>query len=245
MTVLALLFLLQQAGVPTVGDTIWIERALGDVGSATVRPQPWSLGTLGLQLGPAELTHGARGAVVRYALVFWYPGEHQLSMPGPVLVRRDGSSDTLAASTVRVRIESVLPSGRSKASIPPRPASQPVSLEARGLLPLGIVVGFLALVLGLVAFRWRRRGKPPPRLGAIPVWPTPVRLVAWGAAGEYRAALDAWAWIFARRLALSRDLGETAMVQRLLDEVEATVFSPSETEHLADLAARAAKLSGV
>lgn len=244
MTLLAVLFLLQQAGNPTVGDTVWIERALGDVGNATVRPQPWSLGALGLQLGPAELSHGARGAVVRYALVIWYPGEHQLTMPGPVLVRRDGSSDTLATATFRVRIESVLPAGRSRGSIPPRPPSQPVPLEARSLLPVGIATGFLALVLGAVAFRWRRRGKPPPRPAAVPVWPSSTRLQAWAAAGEYRAALDGWAWIFARRLALSRDLGETATVQRVLDEIEVVVFSPRDTEHLADLAARAVKLGG-
>src|SRR6185369_230869 len=46
---IALLLLLLQGPQPTVGDTIWIERVLGDVGGAVVRPQPWSLGELGEQ----------------------------------------------------------------------------------------------------------------------------------------------------------------------------------------------------
>ena len=43
----------------------------------------------------AEVRQSARGTLVRYPVALWYPGDHVLTMPGPVLVRRDGSSDTL------------------------------------------------------------------------------------------------------------------------------------------------------
>ncbi len=244
MTGLLLLVLLRltQSGAPTVGDTVWLERSLGDVGRVTVRPQPWVLGALGLQLGPAEVTHTVRGAVVRYAMVFWYPGDHDITMPGPVIVRRDGSSDTLAAAPMRVRIASVLPAGRSKATIRPRPESRPVPLAAESLLPLGIIVGVVLIGLGVATWRRRRRGKEPPKPAPIAVWPSAAQLNAWAAAGEYRAALDGWAWIFAKRIAASRDLGETAAIQKVLDEIEVSIFSPRGPDALADLAARAATL---
>jgi hypothetical protein len=54
-----LLLFLTQAAAPTVGDTIRIERVVGDVGNAVVRPQLWSLGQLGDQLGPGEVILGA------------------------------------------------------------------------------------------------------------------------------------------------------------------------------------------
>ena len=119
MTLALSLLLALQAGPPppTVGDTVYIERTLGDVGGAVVRPQPWASGGLGRELGAAELRREGRGAVVRYALVFWFPGDHTVTLPGPVLVRRDGRSDTLAASTSRISIASVLPSSRRRSSL--------------------------------------------------------------------------------------------------------------------------------
>ncbi len=119
----AALLLAAQALPPTVGDTIWLERALGQVGEALVRPQPWSLGELGRQLGPAEVRRTGLGVVVRYPVALWYPGEHRVTMPGPVLISRAGRSDTLAPSQHVVRVTSVLPCGRSREA--PAPALRP------------------------------------------------------------------------------------------------------------------------
>ncbi len=55
MTLLVWLATLQ-AGSVTVGDTVRLERLLGPVTGVVVRPQPWTLGGLGQQLGPAEVT---------------------------------------------------------------------------------------------------------------------------------------------------------------------------------------------
>jgi len=238
----AALLLLLQAGAVTVGDTVWIERAVGPVGSSVLRPQVWTVGTVGQQLGPAEVRVGATGTVVRYALVLWYPGEHLLTMPGPVVVKRDGSSDTLPPSSVRVRVTSVLPAGAQRVTLPPRPARAPVSLADRSLLPLAAILLGIAVLWSAAAWLWRRRGPLPSLPSSRPagqVFHHPETLSRWAAAGEHRVALDGWGWILARRLAESRDLEETGRIQKVLDEISDSVFSPKGPGYFAELCRRA------
>jgi hypothetical protein len=239
-----MLALLLQGGTVTVGDTVWIERALVGTEGAVVRPQPWLLGALGQQLGPADVRLVAGGSVVRYALVLWYPGEHLLTMPGPVLVRRDGRSDTLGVSTARVQVTSVLPANERRATLAPRPAITSVPLVATSPLPLVVLLLIAAVVLLPAAVLWRRRGAAaepqPPRGSSGP--PSIAILRRWGSAGEHRAALDGWGWVLARRLAESRDLAETAELQRVLDDIADSVYSPRGPEHFARLCERAERL---
>ena len=241
MSALALLLLLQ-GGTVTVGDTVWIERAVASVGSSVLRPQVWTVGSVGQQLGPAEVRVGAGGAVVRYALVLWYPGEHLLTMPGPVVVKRDGSSDTLPPSSVRVRVTSVLPAGAQRVTLPPKPARSPVSLAERSLLPLAAILLLLALLWGAVAWLWRRRGAlppgPPPK-PAAQIFHDPATLHRWAEAGEHRVALDGWGWILARRMHQSSDLEETGRIQKVLDEIADSVYSPRAPRYFAELCRRA------
>ena len=236
------LLLLLQAGGVTVGDTVWIERAVASVGSSVLRPQVWNVGTVGQQLGPAEVRVGAGGAVVRYALVLWYPGEHLLTMPGPVVVKRDGSSDTLPPSSVRVRVTSVLPAGAQRVTLPPKPARTPVSLAERSLLPLAAIMLVTALLWGVVAWLWRRRGPLPSVPSSRPtvqVFHDPKTLSSWAAAGEHRVALDGWGWILARRMHQSSDLEEVGRIQKVLDEIADSVFSPRGSAYFAELCRRA------
>lgn len=235
-----LLLALLQSGTVTVGDTVRLERLVGALGGVVVRPQPWNLGGLGQQLGPAEISIGPEGTVLRYHLVLWYPGEHTLTMPGPIVVRADGRSDTLAASTARIRVTSVLPAGRPRAGLAPRPAAQPLPLEARTLLPVLALVGLLGLGLLPVALRWRRQGKVTPRPAALPTRPGPDVITRWALAGEYRTALDGWGWILARRLAASSDLEEIAEIQKILEEISFGAFTPPTPDRLAELCHRAA-----
>ncbi len=241
---IALLLLLQQGPPPTVGDTVWVERVLGDVGGAVVRPQPWSLGELGEQLGPAQVTQGVRGAVVRYPLVFWYPGDHTVTMPGPVLVRRDGSSDTLRVSTHKITLLSVLPAGRPKSKLQPKPARGTLPIASQSLVPLAVTTGAAILVLVPVALLWRRRGTVAPLATRVELFPDPARLREWAAAGEYRAALTGWSWRLARMLARSQDLAQIAEAQRVLEELSDQVYLPGESARLAELCERAARLTG-
>jgi hypothetical protein len=237
-----LLLLLLQGGAVTVGDTLWIERAIPPVGSAIIRPQPWNVGAIGQQLGPAEVRAGSSGTMVRYALVLWYPGEHTLTMPGPVLVKRDGSSDTLAASSVRIRVTSVLPSGARRTAIPPKPARNPVPLADRSFVPLVALTLGVLLAWAVAALLWRRRGPLPPVPPSRPPaqsFHDPAALTRWADAGEHRAALDGWGWILARRLAESADLEEVARIQRVLDDIADSVFSPKGPAYFAELCRRA------
>ena len=246
----AVLLLLLQGGAVTVGDTVWIERAVSSVGSSVLRPQVWNVGTVGQQLGPAEVRVGAGGAVVRYALVLWYPGEHLLTMPGPVVVKRDGSSDTLAPSSVRVRVTSVLPAGAQRIALPPKPARTPVSLAERSLLPLTAILLLITLLWGVVAWLWRRRGPLPsyrpttvPSKPSAQVFHDPQTLSKWAAAGEHRVALDGWGWILARRMHQSTDLEETGRIQKVLDEIADSVFSPRGPGYFAELCRRAEEIA--
>ena len=236
------LLLLLQGGAVTVGDTVWIERAVASVGSSVLRPQVWNVGTVGQQLGPAEVRVGAGGAVVRYALVLWYPGEHLLTMPGPVVVKRDGSSDTLPPSSVRVRVTSVLPAGAQRVTLPPKPARTPVSLAERSLLPLAAIVLVIGLLWAVIAWFWRRRGALPPVPPPKPttqVFHDPATLHRWGEAGEHRVALDGWGWILARRMHQSSDLEEVGRIQKVLDEIADSVYSPRAPGYFAELCRRA------
>ncbi len=239
----ARLLMLLQAGLPSVGDTVWVERPVTNVGSAVIRPQSWSLGALGQQLGSAIVELGGNGALVRYPMVFWYPGEHQLRMPGPVLVRRDGSSDTLAAAPVRVRVASVLPAGVSRSRLDPRPARAAVPLEDRTILPLAVLVLAVLLVAGVAALRWRRRGRVPRPRTPAPGGPPLATFEAWAAHGEYRAALHELAWLLSDRMRKSQDLAQTAELQRMLDDISFSSFAPRGEGELAALYQRAARLA--
>jgi len=161
-------------------------------------------------------------------------------------VKRDGSSDTLAPSSVRVRVTSVLPAGAQRVTIPPKPARTPVSLAERSLLPLAAILLGIALLLGVAAWVWRRRGPLPsyrpttvPSKSAVQVFHDPTTLSRWAAAGEHRVALDGWGWILARRMHQSSDLEEVGRIQKVLDEIADSVFSPRGTAYFAELCRRA------
>ena len=243
---IALALLLQTAAAnpqTTVGDTVWVERVLGEVGTATVRPQPWSLGDLGEQLSPAEVLQGARGTTVRYALVLWYAGDRVITMPGPVLVHKDGSSDTLATSSYRVSIQSVLPPGVARSTLAPKPVRNTLTLTTVSWTPLIVLTGWVLLAVAAVAYFWRRRGKPVVRPATMETLADPDVLERWAAAGELRTALEGWSWHLARRLARSADLAEMAAAQEVLEGITDQLYVPGSTERLTGLARRAAALT--
>lgn len=242
---IAALLLLAQAQSPTVGDTVWIERVLTGIGRSIVRPQQWDLGAEGAQLGPAIVSYGEGGMTVRYPVVLWYPGDRTLTMPGPVLVYPDGTSDTLAASVHRVQVLSVLPQDRAKSRIPPRPPRNPLALATRSLVPLLLLVAATALIVSVVAYRWRRKRKPVPRPEPVFAEPQPDLLAQWAAFGEYRAALHHWGWRLNRRMKRSQDLQEIGALQDTLEEIGDRTFVAEPPERLAKLAAKAAELEGI
>ncbi|MFN2324382.1 MAG: hypothetical protein ABR551_00695 [Gemmatimonadales bacterium] len=140
----------------------------------------------------------AGGWTLRYPLVFWRPGTHRLAVPGPLVIRPDGTTDTLRTQAELVVIGSILPAGRLD-TIPPRPAVGLVAAGSRSWQP-ALVLGLLAVLLVLPLHWWWRRTGPMaarPRPASRPAaLPPREMLKAWAAAGELRAAADGWmAWL--------------------------------------------------
>jgi len=185
MMLLSLVLLLQQAP-PTVGDTIWLERSVETPAGAEVRAAQWTpVEPMGL-LGHAIIRRIGTRTVVSYPAVAWAAGTLQVEVPGPIVIRRDGTTDSLPAEARTLVVASVLPD-----SIPPERV--PVQPEAgivveRITSPYPVLVALLAVILifAPLAAWWLRRGPP------MPAFKTPTdRLVPplaeWGEAGEPRA----------------------------------------------------------
>jgi len=241
---LALLLAAQVAPV-RVGDTVWVETTIPLPGRMIVRPQPWDLGDLGQVLGPPEVILSQDSARIRYPLAIWYPGRQEVTMPGPIVVAPEGSSDTLAARTFRIDVTSVLPEGKDKDAVAPRPSSDPVAQSGRSPLALVVfetVVGLTALVGWLLIRRGRLRRRslaPPP---AEPAQPADVWLERWAKAGELKAAVDGWAhrlepdagrpevaaWLQRAELAGFRPDAARQDLEALLDRIPATSAASGE-----------------
>jgi hypothetical protein len=185
MMLLSLVLLLQQAP-PTVGDTIWLERSVETPAGAEVRAAQWTpADPMGL-LGHAIIRRIGTRTVVSYPAVAWAAGTLQVEVPGPIVIRRDGTTDSLPAEARTLVVASVLPD-----SIPPERV--PVQPEAgivveRITSPYPVLVALLAaiLIFAPLAAWWLRPGPP------MPAFKTPAdRLVPplaeWGEAGEPRA----------------------------------------------------------
>lgn len=180
---------------PTIGDTVWVGATSPAPARMIVRPQTWDLGDLGQVLGPPDVAYNGDSVTVRYPVVFWYPGDHEVRVPGPILVSPEGASDTLPARPVMVRIGSVLPPDTAPARLEPRPAARTVAQSRRSALPVIVLLLVAGLGVGLIALLWRARLRR--RHAAVPapaIAPIPARelLDRWTGAGELKAALDGW-----------------------------------------------------
>jgi len=180
---LALLLALQ-SGLPTVGDTIWLDRAVPVGPGYTVRPPVWEPSGSVELLGPPTLVTSGGQITLRYPVVAWDPGTLTVKIPGPLLVAPSGQVDSLPSQTVILEVASVLPRQGGAAKPVPQPPSALIHLERTSILPLGIL-GLLALALTLLfAAVWRRRGKHVPVGDLAASKPPPVE--RWARAGESR-----------------------------------------------------------
>lgn len=209
---------LLQAGGPTVGDTVWLEARVPVTTRQILRPQAWDLGDLGQVLGPADVRYFGDSATVRYPVVFWYPGTHAVSLPGPIVVSPEGRSDTLPARPLMIPIRSVLPAAVPRDSLAPKPAAELVRQAERSWFPVAMAAGLLVLLgVGAAAGVIRRRRPVVLPEPAVPPAEDPVSLLdRWAAMGETRAALEGWRQLIEARLVGADAAARTAVEPLLL-----------------------------
>jgi len=190
---LALLLLQSPPAAPLVGDTVWIEREIAAPAGSLLRPLPWDPGETLSLLGPPEVIARPGGWLLRYPVAFWRSGDHRLEIPGPLVIRPDGTTDSLPARVTQVMVRTVLPAARSD-TLPPRDAAELVGAGDHSPQPLLVLMLMAAALLAPVHWWWRRAGRPvpPPSIPSRAVLTPPDLLTQWAGQGELRAAADGW-----------------------------------------------------
>lgn len=180
------LVLLLQAAPPTVGDTIWIERSVEAPAGSEVRASPWTPTGMMALLGRPLLRREGTRAIIAYPAVAWSAGRHVVSVPGPVVIRADGTTDSLPAESRTIEVASVLPADTPPDQIELQP--QTGIIAERVTTPWPLIAALILAGTLFAAFRWwwQRRGPPAgvPRLAALPAAPP---LTEWSEDGEHRA----------------------------------------------------------
>jgi len=189
--ILAVLLVLQQPAAPTVGDTVWVSRNLRAPTGSVVRAAPWPEDAAAdLQsLGPAVVSRRGDSVEIRYPLVGWTPGAHEIDIPGPTILGPGALVDSLPSRPATVWIGSVLPDSIPPDSLAPQPPDAAVGGAGTAWVPI-LQFTLLGLAVAALVLVFRRRGPrevPAPVATAPPV-PDVIR---WAGAGELRAAQGA------------------------------------------------------
>lgn len=232
---LVLLALQGSEGPSLVGDTVWVDREVRAPAGSLLRPLPWEPGEVASLLGPPEVVARPGGWLLRYPLVFWRAGTHRLAMPGPLVIRPDGGTDSLPSQTVTIQVASLLPAGRVD-TVPPRPAAEALVATERSIQPAIVLLLLASLLLAPVHWWWRRRGREQRSVPHSPpsALPDADTLRAWAELGEWRAAADGW---------IARLESATAHDQSraLVAALRAARFESEDTEELARLCREASR----
>jgi hypothetical protein len=137
-------------------------------------------------------------------------------VPGPVVIRGDGTTDSLPSEPRSVTVASVLPAGQPLEQIPLQPEAGLVDERITSPWPVLVSLLIAALLLAPLAWWWLRRG--PAMALTRPAQPElVVPLTEWSEAGEGRAV----AAVIARELRATmfmqlRGLPPGVVTERLL-----------------------------
>jgi hypothetical protein len=184
-----LLGALMQSLAPTVGDTVWLSRAVSLPAGHVVRAPDWEPADPVELLGRARIVVTGDSAEISYPVAIWRPGQQLVDVPGPLLLGPGGTVDSVASEAVKLEVRSVLPAVPRDSTLRPQPRAALVSRREVSPIPL-LVLWALALVLLLpLHLWWNRRGRPMPGLPPIPEVADPP-LKRWADAGEYRAVAN-------------------------------------------------------
>ncbi len=185
MILLSLALLLQQSA-PTVGDTIWLERTVETPPGAEVRAAQWTPSEpLGL-LGHAVVRRVGSQTVVSYPAVAWNAGSINVQIPGPIVIRSDGTTDSLPAESRTIVVASVLPDSTPPEQLPVQPEAGIVLERVTTPYPVLVALLIATLIVAPLAWYWVRNGP------TMPPFKTPTDklippLAEWSEAGEPRA----------------------------------------------------------
>ncbi len=178
---------LLQSATPTVGDTIWVSRAVAVPSGQTVRAGDWHPADPIELLGPPRIRERGDSAEIIYAVVVWQAGTHVGEIPGPLLLGAGGRVDSLPSQRVTLRVASVLPRVPAGSTLAPQPRADFVPRGTHSILPVLLALLAAVLLLAPLYWWWRRRGPVAP---LRPV-PSPAKgeppLERWTDAGEPRA----------------------------------------------------------
>jgi hypothetical protein len=137
-------------------------------------------------LGHPVIRREGNRTVVAYPAVAWSAGTHQVRVPGPILIRRDGTTDSLPAESRTLVIVSVLPDSLPPERIPVQPEAGILAEAVTSPFPLLLSLLLAALLFAPLAWWWLRRGPPMPAFNP-PADPVVPPLAEWNEAGESRA----------------------------------------------------------
>jgi hypothetical protein len=237
------LLLAAQAALPSVGDTIWLRRAVAAPAGWTVRAPDWELTGTIEQLGRPHVVRRGDSAEVAWPVAAWAPGEHVVTVPGPVLVRPNGLEDSLPAQPMTIVVRSVLPAGPADSALKPQPPAPVVPTVERSPLPLMVLLALAGLMLAPLHWWWRRRG-PAVAVPAPPASTAEPPVARWADAGEGRVVLDAAVERLRRALETRRSDAAVAEAEALLASLEAARFADEPVADAPELYGRAAALEG-
>ena len=169
---------------PTVGDTVWLLRQITAPPGWRVRAGKLDGGDEVEPLSNASVLRAVGGWVVRYPVVAWSPGAHQIALPPVWRLAPDGRTDSLPGGVAWIDVRGVIPDSVSHPE--PQAAIAPIRAARRNpLIPIGGMLA--ALGLGAAGLVWWRR--PPRTAPADPQAPLEREVpdTRWLAAGEPKA----------------------------------------------------------
>jgi hypothetical protein len=177
--------------IATVGDTLWVRRAVAVPPGREVRAPEWQPTGDVEVLGRPRLVRRGDSVEIAWPVALWSPGQHTVQVPGPALLSADGRVDSLPPEPVTLVAASVLPPVPPDSGLRPQPGAPAVPLQERSLLPVLLLLGGTVLVLVPAHLLWRRRGAPVAVQdnAVVPVPDLPVE--HWAEWGEARTVIGA------------------------------------------------------
>lgn len=206
---------------PTVGDTIWLVRAVSLAADWRLKVGPFENQGDVLPLGDPSVTGGGGWDTVRYAVVAWSPGAHHVRLPTLWLVGSAGRSDSVPGGAADLMVRSVIPPD----SAHPSPKALLPPLDPRSGSPWPPVGAAILAAAGLaIAVRLRRRGPRATEAPADFVTSGGVPDARWLAAGEPKAVAARAAHLLRQALAHAvPDAAEWLPVREALDAAEGRI----------------------